>query len=256
MLKPSLQLRLGQQLTLTPQLRQAIRLLQMSSLELETEVRSALESNPLLELDESEPGPDSASELLDERDIGEATHHAESEFTGVDVSVTDNFEAQNEIGNSTSDTEVLLDSPLDYEPEWDFESSTGNANSGGSDHDDRLDHHQDATSETLRDHLLWQLNLTPMSGQDHAIALALIDAISEDGYLSETLEAIREGLAPEINAGLDEIETVLHRIQRFDPLGVAARSLSECLWVQLTEQDVTLPPAHWRWILRSTIWKP
>lgn len=242
MLKPSLQLRLGQQLTLTPQLRQAIRLLQMSSLELETEVRSVLESNPLLELDESEPGPESASELLDERDIGEASHHAESEFAGVDVSVADSFETQNEISSPTAESEVLLDSPLDYEPEWDFEPSTGNSNSGGSDNDDRPEHQQDAASETLLDHLLWQLNLTPMSAQDHAIALALIDAIGEDGYLSEPLEAIREGLAPEINADLDEIETVLHRIQRFDPLGVAARSLSECLWVQLTEHDVTLPP--------------
>ncbi len=243
MLKPSLQLRLGQQLTLTPQLRQAIRLLQMSSLELETEVRSVLESNPLLELDESDPGAEGSTELLDERDIGEAMQRGENEFAATDVASTETFDSRDEIAPQSSDvdSDSVIDSPLDYEPEWDTEPSLGGVSGSGSDSDERPDSQQDAASETLLDHLLWQLNLTPMSARDHAIALALIDAIGEDGYLSESVEAIRDGLAPEIEVETDEIEAVLHRIQRFDPLGVAARSLSECLWVQLTEQDANLP---------------
>jgi RNA polymerase sigma-54 factor len=241
MLKPSLQLRLGQQLTLTPQLRQAIRLLQMSSLELETEVRSVLESNPLLELDENETSAEGSAELLDERDIGEALLRDDSNLPQPEVAPAASFDASDDSSSNSPDNDTLTDSPLDYEPDWDVEPSMGNGTGAGSHDEDRGDSQQDAASETLLDHLLWQLNLTPMSARDHAIALALIDAIGEDGYLSETIDAIRDGLAPEVDADVDEVETVLHRIQRFDPLGVAARSLSECLWVQLTEQDSSHP---------------
>jgi RNA polymerase sigma-54 factor len=206
--KPALQLRLGQNLTLTPQLRQAIRLLQLSSMELEAEINLALESNPLLERPEdAEPLPESTPE-------GEAPEPApaESSDTGEDA--------------------------FEPEPDWpDDDFSAGSGSGSGSDEDGERENVAGAITENLQDHLVWQLNLTPMSPRDQAIGAALIDAVGDDGYLSETIEAIQGGLRPDIEAEIDEIEAVLHRIQRFDPLGVAARNLSECLAVQLSALD-------------------
>ena len=206
-MKQTLQLRLGQNLTLTPQLRQAIRLLQMSSLELEAEISLALESNPLLErLDEvqSEPGADGTTEIAE----GEASENADA----------DNNEAS-----------------LDL-PDWDLEDYPGTVGTSTShDSDDERERPLADTDQDIRDHLLWQLNLTPMSPRERAIAVTLIDAIDEDGYLGETLPGLRDALRPEVEASIGEIESTLHRIQHFDPLGVGARSLSECLAIQLSE---------------------
>lgn len=210
-MKQTLQLRLGQSLTLTPQLRQAIRLLQMSSLELEAEISLALESNPLLErLDEiqPEPGADDTGDngVADAPAISEADHD---------------------------------DASLDL-PDWDMEDYPGASGSTSSqDGDDERERPLSDTDQDIRDHLLWQLNLTPMSPREHAIALTLIDAIDEDGYLGETLVALRDALRPEVEASVAEIESVLHRIQHFDPLGVGARSLSECLTIQLSQHGNT-----------------
>ena len=208
-MKPALQLRLGQNLTLTPQLRQAIRLLQLSSIELEAEINLALESNPLLERPEdAEPPPDS----------GEDGENRETESAEKTESAEDEFEP---------------------EPEWpedDFGTGSS-ASASGSDDDGERENVAGAVTEDLQDHLLWQLNLTPMSPRDRAIGVSLIEAIGDDGYLSETIEAIQGGLRPDVEADVDEIEAVLHRIQRFDPLGVAARNLSECLGVQLSALD-------------------
>lgn len=210
--KPALQLKLGQSLTLTPQLRQAIRLLQLSSMELEAEITEAIESNPLLERpEEAEPdaaaNPDSHDSPAEERSDAATGDEAE-------------------------------DYPLDT-PDWDLEDYGSRANAPGSEGDEERENTLADTGQDLHDHLLWQLNLTPMSPRDHAIAAALIDAIGEDGYLGETLDALRDGLYPDLIVELDEIEAVLHRIQRFDPLGVGARSLSECLLVQLSPSDTT-----------------
>ena len=208
-MKQTLQLRLGQNLTLTPQLRQAIRLLQMSSVELETEINLALESNPLLEhLDDAE----SEAEVLADGD-----HH--------------NADTAHE--TKASDAE---EPPLDI-PDWDAEdyrAGTGSS-TGGGDADDERDMPLAEADQDLHDHLSWQLNLTTMSARDHAIAMILIDAINDDGYLGETLEAVRDILTPDVAVDIGEIESVLHRIQHFDPLGVGARSLSECLSIQLSQ---------------------
>ena len=207
-MKPALQLRLGQNLTLTPQLRQAIRLLQLSSMELDTEISLALESNPLLERPEDappEPGEPIGETPTDDRPDADA----EGEYA---LDVTD----------------------------WDVDDYAGSGAAPGSEgDDDERERTLADTGEDLQDHLLWQLNLTPMSPRDRAIAVALIEAIGEDGYLGDTLDALREGLRPDVNAEPDEIEAVLHRIQRFDPLGVGARTLSECLLVQLSQSDTT-----------------
>jgi RNA polymerase sigma-54 factor len=218
-MKPALQLKLGQHLTLTPQLRQAIRLLQLSSIELEAEITAALESNPLLERPEdAEPVPEAAADGGDaEADRTEPEPVAESK--------------------SESGEEEYAAEP-DW-PEDDFGSGSGK----GSGEDGERENVVGAVTEDLQDHLLWQLNLTPMSERDRNIGVALIEAIGEDGYLSESLESIQSCLRPQIEAGLDEIEAVLHRVQRFDPLGVAARSLAESLGVQLSALDPDDTPA-------------
>ena len=208
-MKPSLQLRLGQSLTLTPQLRQAIRLLQLSSMELETEINLALESNPLLERPE-------------DRDQGEPEPTEAGADAAVDGATADvNAEAADTEGEASYETLV---------EDWEIRPGSGG---GGGDRDDDAMEPTDAVTEDLHDHLLWQLYLTSMSSRDRAIAGAIIEAVNDDGYLEETPEALAESLRPEIDAEIDEIEAVRHLVQRFDPIGVASRNLSECLCVQL-----------------------
>jgi RNA polymerase sigma-54 factor len=211
-MKPALQIRLNQQLALTPQLQQAIRLLQLSSMELELELNAAIESNPLLEL-EAERGEDGAD--------GEPGPADGTE------SPADNAESSSESASESDE------GPLDLELE--------RSDYRGTPLDEDGLEPQDAEVEDLRDHLLWQLNLTPMSSRDRAIAAALIEAIDDDGYLAETSEAIQASLAALYAVTTDEIEAVRHRLQRFDPVGVGSRSLKECLAVQLETQDPSTP---------------
>jgi len=211
--KPALQLRLGQQLKLTPQLRQAIRLLQLSQLELETELTMALESNPMLEStdERQEPEPPEASGEGDDR-----------------------REQDSDRSDADAEVEAVAEPTLDMDTGWEDEFSPRS----GSGSDDREPQEAaGSVTDSLHDHLMWQLNLTPMSDRDRAIGTALIDAIDDDGHLSEPLDAIRQALQPDIEADDDELEAVLHRIQRFDPIGVGARCLSECLGVQLSALD-------------------
>lgn len=215
-MKPVLQLKMGQNLTLTPQLRQAIRLLQMSSVELEAEINAALESNPLLERPED--------------NLGESLEGAPE--TGSDT--VERSDAERERGDEEIEVSTEFDTD---EADWDLDDYGSRNNAPGSEGDDEREASQPDTGGDLKDHLLWQLNLTPMNPRDRAIAVALIEAIDESGYLVEPLDALREGLRPEIEAEAEEVEVVLHRIQRFDPLGVGARSLSECLCVQLSQSE-------------------
>lgn len=191
-MKATLQTRLGHQLTLTPQLRQAIRLLQLSSVELETEIAAALERNPLLEA--IEPGYDNAGDA--------ATTPAD-------------------------DTPAADDSGQEFE----LEEGPWPA-AGGGHYEDSGEEYRAATVD-LHAHLVWQLQLSPLGPRDLAIGMAVIDLVGDDGYLQGDLQAVQEALRPEIEAGTDEIEAILHLVQRFDPVGCGARSLSECLQVQL-----------------------
>lgn len=184
---------------MTPQLQQAIRLLQLSAMELDAELATAVESNPLL--DWSEPaqvtttGADVGPAQVNGDDRGAAP--AEADWGGTDG-----------------------------EP-W-YERA------GPSDRDDEGPlAEQVAETETLHDHLLWQLHLSPLSPRDRLIAATLIESIDDDGYLREPLEAIADSLELETRASGDEVLTVLHQIQRFDPVGVGARDLGECLRLQL-----------------------
>lgn len=207
-MKPRLQATLGQHLVMTPQLRQAIRLLQLSAVELEAEIAQAVESNPLL--DWAEPS-------LAVEQAGEPAPTAPSPDA------------------PASDGLVAEASPPEWEP---GDGDTWYERNGPADPDDS-DHaaEQVAGTESLHDHLLWQLHLSPLSSRDRRIGVTLIEAIDDDGYLRETLENIATTLGP-VRADPDEILTVLHQVQRFDPVGVGARTLGECLRLQLS----ALPP--------------
>ena len=210
-MKPALQIRLNQQLALTPQLQQAIRLLQLSSMELELELNAAIESNPLLELEGDR----------EDVDTGEA-----ETIDGVESAP----ETPAEAAETANDTD---DGPLDLELER--SEYRGNAVD-----EDGMEP-QDAEVEDLRDHLLWQLNLTPMSARDRAIAATIIEAIDDDGYLTEPDESIQSSLVSLFAVTPEQIEAVRHRVQRFDPVGVASRTLKDCLGVQLDTLDASTP---------------
>lgn len=211
-MKPTLQLRLGQQLTMTPQLQQAIRLLQLSSLELQQEIQQALESNPLLEQEEPET-----------IDVAEPRH-------------------EEQMAADTAMEQSQLSDELPMDTSWDevytASSATGGALPDGA--DDTV--YQGETTETLQDYLLWQMRLTPFSDTDQAIATTIIDAIDEAGYLTIGVEDILEAVAgDELDIEADEVEAVLKRIQHFDPIGVAARSVQECLRIQLDQFPADTP---------------
>ena len=198
MLKPSLQLRLSQQLTMTPQLQQAIRLLQMPVMELQTQIQQALDENVMLEVDEPEA-------------LAGDTETAEEEP-----------EDRDEIA-------------VAIEAEW-ADRQTIDATSVTSGADPRAQQdYADLSGETLIDHLLWQLELETLDARAHAIGHAIIDAINEDGYLTDDLETIHSTLLPDLDCTIAEIEDVLALVQRFDPTGIGARSVSECVLLQLKQ---------------------
>ncbi len=239
-MKASLQLKLGQSLTMTPQLQQAIRLLQLSTLDLQQEIQQALESNPMLETSEDDDHIEaSAAEENNHQDEPATDPVADSApDTSPDWDENENgpdWSSENEIPDAIPD-----DLPVDTA--WDDIYQSAPAPAGRN--DDESDHDfetRNSPTETLRDHLEWQLNLTPLSERDQAIAHALMDAVDERGYLTSSLDEIHAGLLDDTDEDpleLDEVEAVLHRLQHFDPPGVFARNLQECLLIQLNQ----LPP--------------
>ena len=216
-MKPALQLRVQTQLALTPQLQQAIKLLQLSSIELETELSLALESNPLLDIDESESDEEEAEEFAPPEHTLSAPVEASDSHSDEPVDSTPDFD----------------DLPLNLgEERRDYRVNGA---------DDESMESQDTELTDLRDHLLWQLNLTPLSPTDLGIAAAIIEAINDDGYLEESNAEICSCVADLYRVDEDQVEAVRHRIQQFDPIGVASRSLHECLDIQLAALDETTP---------------
>ncbi len=212
-MKPSLQLRVGQSLSMTPQLQQAIRLLQLSSLELQAEIQEALETNPLLEVEDDF-----------DHDDNSATHQE------TDKAVTQESQDISQLENTSIPDEL----PTDSEWEDTFDTQPVSLLSGPVSDSGLERDNQDNSGDTLQEHLLWQMRLTPFSDTEQQIAIIIIDAIEDDGYLKISLEDIQQSLDDQYeDVELDEIEAVLHRIQHFDPIGVAARDLRECLLIQL-----------------------
>ncbi len=194
---------------MTPQLQQAIRLLQLSSLELQAEIQEALESNPLLEVEEDFDYDDNSSEHSDEDQASRDISQLENQDIPDDLPVDTKWEDMYDHQPVSSTGSGMIDSDMDRE-------------------------NQDDSGDSLQQHLLWQMRLTHFTETEEAIATMIIDSVEDDGYLKTTLEDIQQSLGEEFaEVELDEIETILHRIQHFDPVGVAARDLRECLLIQL-----------------------
>ncbi|WP_153110752.1 RNA polymerase factor sigma-54 [Propionivibrio limicola] len=205
-MKPSLQLKLSQHLALTPQLQQSIRLLQLSTIELEQELEKYLQDNPLLEREEDEyatpPLPSNTPE---------STRDAER-----------------------SESEAPEPQPSADEESWLGEEGGSYASASGSFDDDDNDFQDvQAATTSLREHLSWQLGLMNLPDRDRTLVQCLIDALDDDGYLSQSLEELAESLPPELEIEPEELQIALKHLQCFDPTGVGARNAQECLALQL-----------------------
>jgi RNA polymerase sigma-54 factor len=243
-MKQTLQLKLGQHLTMTPQLQQAIRLLQLSTLELQTEIQEALDSNPMLEITED----DGSETSTENADSSGSENESDRITSSTDTSSAENTQTLDTTDRAVDKQEQEIPNELPTDSDWEdtYDSSyaeTHSASSHSNDGDMSGFEQADNSSQSLQDHLLWQLNLSTCSDTDRVIATTIIDAIGDDGYLRATLEDIHQSLAEndDIDIDLDEVEAVLHRVQDFDPPGIAARDLRECMLIQLSYYDKETP---------------
>lgn len=227
-MKQALQLKLGQQLTMTPQLQQAIKLLQLSTLDLQMEIQQVLQSNPLLEVDEGDDAAGPDSEQDDREPIAQVS----------DGPMEDLERSAGDDAGNQPDYEPSMPEDLPVDTQWEdlLPSSappTGSANEANElDYDSRT-----GSVPDLHEHLLWQLNLTRLSDLDRAIAMTIIDATDDNGRLTTGIEDIHALCADEFDGDidLDEVTAVLHALQQFEPTGVFAVDLQECLLLQLRQ---------------------
>ncbi len=200
MAQPSLQLRLTQKLALSPQLQQAIRLLQLNRLELREYIQDALDSNPILErIEGDESGESSEFEQSEPEAAAERTETTEQQDWEVESFGNEQWMESSGFEGYSGETQIA-----------------------------------DTSADSLREHLLWQINLAHFSDEDAAIAQAIVYDLDEDGYLHDNIETVRASLAPELLVEEDEVLAVLHRVQRLEPVGVATRNAAECIRVQLS----------------------
>ena len=250
-MKQALGMRFGQHTALTPQLHQAIKLMQLSAAELRQEVREAVESNPMLELVEdgddsgegdhaenAEPTPDEAQpeDGYPEADPGAASDpvDAAAEHAGAE-------DAAAEYADGEPLETIPEDLPVDVS--WDDVYQSPAAGAAGPGVEEAGFEERSAGGATLRDHLRWQLDLTPMSERDRLIALVLVDSIDANGMLEDSPRALLAAFDADLAVELPEVETVLKLVQRFDPPGVGARNIRECLLLQLEQ---LAPDTPWR----------
>ncbi|MFM9834596.1 MAG: RNA polymerase factor sigma-54 [Methylophilaceae bacterium] len=239
-MKQNLQLRISQNLALTPQLQQSIRLLQLSSLELNQELELILQDNPLLELVEGELDFDDEIETP-AKDTAEDTDSETSEIDDADESYSPLDYQENTASTTTPDETPNNNEDfgaIDYDDDgMDYGSASNwdEASKQNDSDDDEGDYtRQEVVTEDLREHLLNQIKLMPLSERDQRLMLLLIDSINEDGYLEETLEEIVESLPLELEVDLLELQTALKHIQNLDPPGIGACNLQECILLQFS----------------------
>lgn len=243
-MKHSLQLKLSQHLTLTPQLQQSIRLLQLSTLELNQELERFLQENPLLEREEEdgeegappatptaeaapEPPPDLPSEVPSD---------IPSEISTSSTSEGDGDEVPDAPEAAESTERESMD-----DADWLDEGSYGNS---GSPEGEESDYPQmPAGTTSLREHLLWQINLMNLPHRDKQMAAIIVDSLDDNGYMKQDLAELAEMLPPEIEADAEDLLIALRHVQNLDPPGVAARDLGECLALQLEALPQATP---WR----------
>jgi len=207
MIKQGLQIKLGQSLSMTPQLQQAIRMLQLSTIDLQQEIQQTLESNPLLE------------EMTDYEEFNQ-----------------DSMLENDDSGTESNVEETLPDdlaADTDWDDVYDMSSSDSNISKASSASDSNLIETMNAEVTGLKEHLLWQINTSHFSLQDKMIAATLIDSLDEKGFLTESVADIYASLSHQLLIDEDEVTAILHYIQHLDPLGVGARDLQECLLIQL-----------------------
>jgi RNA polymerase sigma-54 factor len=210
-MKHSLQLRLSQHLTLTPQLQQSIRLLQLSTLELNQELERFLQDNPLLEREDEPVDSPTPTKL-------EGESYSESETP-----------------ERTGQEETQPEAPSDFSSSAssDFDDESYGSGSRDDDDDDNDYPQVAAGTPTLREHLISQLGFTNIPDRDRQLTALLIDALDESGFISQPLEEIVEMIPPEFGVDLDELHIALRHLQNLDPAGVGARTLAESLELQL-----------------------
>lgn len=210
-MKHSLQLRLSQHLTLTPQLQQSIRLLQLSTLELNQEIERLLQDNPLLEREDVEPPPPPPRDSAEQTAAGESSTTTEAEATapGEDAGAFDAMDGISYGGSGDSEDDDF--SPLAEQP------------------------------ASLRAHLSAQLSVLHLSDRDKQLVAMLIDSLDDGGYLPQTLEEIAAMLPPELEVEPEELSTALQHLQHMEPTGIGARSLAECLGLQLAALPADTP---------------
>jgi RNA polymerase sigma-54 factor len=237
-MKQSLSMKLGQQLKMTPQLQQAIKLLQLSAMELSQEIQTTLDSNPLLEV-EDDWGDNSP-------EVDESTDNYDT-FDAEPAPVDDYPDAQDleqDVGAQLSEP---LSETLAVDSSWDDVYPQAPAAAPASGEFDLDPGANNVTAPSLIDHLLWQLNLTPMAPSDRVVAMAIIDAIDTDGMLSASIREISTtlfdpNLTEHEQVNDEDVIQILQRVQQLDPIGVGARDLRECLLLQLMQLD---PSTKW-----------
>ena len=233
-MKQSLTLRLGQQQVITPQLSQAIRMLQLSTQELDLEVQEALESNPMLELDEASP---EADEAVPEASAQEASAQ---EASAQEASAAGN-EAAPETPELDLESSDAIPEDLPIDTRWEDVYSTPPSSAPAAEERDLFERAH--PGDSLQEHLRWQLNLAGLPPLEHLIATVIIDAIDDNGMVSVSVTEIAGSFAGRFDVSAAQVTEVLHRLQHFDPPGVAARTLAEALSLQLQQLD---PETPWR----------
>ncbi|HSD87587.1 MAG TPA: RNA polymerase factor sigma-54, partial [Kofleriaceae bacterium] len=222
MLKPALQLKLGQQLTMTPQLQQAIKLLQMPVLELQAQVQEALEANVMLEAEEEEP-IDLAS--LDPQVPAPAPDHEP--------------DADHDVGGETTTIEADADDEVIVEMEdpWAESSTPSGDGQRADDDDDRPLEFTDERGRDLHQHLVWQLETSQLDPREVWIGEAIVDSLNDDGYLTESPAELASSLSADLPVSAEDVERILRFVQTLDPPGIGARDLAECLCLQLEQLE-------------------
>ena len=219
-MKPALQLKLSQHLALTPQLQQSIKLLQLSTVEMQQEIENYLLENPMLERDDDGAAESFAAAQQFDAPRSDAAERA------------DHDERAERDARDDREMEVPA-APSDVDDDR-WSSDAGTFTGAGRDDDDDSDA-QDihGSTPTLREHLNWQMGMTQLGERDRSLVRFLIDALDDDGYMATPLAELWETLPPEYEIELEELEIALRHIQSLDPTGIGARSPQECLALQL-----------------------
>ena len=225
-MKPSLQLKMGQQLAMTPQLQQAIRLLQLSTLDLQQEIQEALESNPMLEAEDTQNQEPAAEDKDPTQEL-------------TDLSAVNTEPPAQEVPEWSEN----IPSELPVDSGWDEVYSSLPTPAPNDEYDPLA---RSGSVDSLQDHLQWQLNMMPLSDKDRVLGLAIIEATNTDGYLTSTIKDLHLSLQPQLEAPddeltIEEVHVVQHQIQHLDPVGCASENLQQCLHVQLLQLPESTP---------------